>query len=564
MCVACVDLGCVTCSHFGTIYTSRNCCSYYLQISLALVCCYYSLWYFLSFHDFLKCLDIRLGIFEKLLKSIFTCFQNSERISVTVPESAVATPARGSGSAVGSSKMKTDVKLTTAAGLKTSAATSSLSTAPHPVPAPAVTAVTSNVRSRDPRLASRQLQSIAVSENNTAQSQDEDMQESDSVFEPVKLETAKPKPQITINLGCANKGIMNKETRGISKKDPRLLSNKVHGLSNSNVKGRTSATSSGVCGKGGGKLSGRGPSPSPSSPSRPSSSGGGKTTSPSSSSQRKTQNKGGGNGNTKPPRNKLLPKIIKIDLTDSPPPKTGDTKEENVRNKESTEFGSKSSPPSSKTDSHKKKFSPVATSRSSSERKKGLGKPGSESAGMGRNSNSSNNKRERAKSPVGGEKSRGRDRDRSSSTKYDIFVEPEGDSPSPPPPPVISTDGKQREESSKGSVFKDVKLPKGRNYVRRNLAAKSRSPEIGSVAATGDVDLRLGAPPEKHPRLNVFQPDMNSSLVSTEEDVKSKLTEFQSSCLVTGFLCFGGGCFFGIFTLYYVNTSLLSYFIFII
>jgi hypothetical protein len=59
------------------------------------------------------------------------------------------------------------------------------------------------------------------------------------------------------------------------------------------------------------------------------------------------------------------------------------------------------------------------------------------------------------------------------------------------------------------------------------------------VAATGDVDLRLGAPPEKHPRLNVFQPDMNSS-ASAEEDVKSKLTEFQSSCLVTGFLCLVG------------------------
>lgn len=512
------------------------------------------------------------------LKVSLLGFQNSERISVTVPEPVIATPARGSGSAVGNSKLKTDTNLTTAAGLKTSASSSSLSssssTSPHLVPAPAVTAVVPSVRSRDPRLASRHLQSNAVSENNTAQPQDEDMQEPDSVFEPVKLETAKPKPQITINLGCANKGIVNKETRGISKKDPRLLSNKVHGLSNSNFKGRTSATSSGVCGKGGGKLSGRGPSPSPSSPSRPSSSGGGggKTSTSPSSSQRKTQNKGGGNSNAKPPRNKPnLPKIIKIDLTDSPPPKTGDTKEASVRGKENSEFGSKSSSPSSKTESHKKKSSPVATSRSSSERKKGVGKPVSESAGIGRNSNSSNNKRERAKSPVGGEKSRGRDRDRSSCTKYDIFVEPEGDSPSPPPPPVISTDGKQREDSSssKGSVFKDVKVPKGRNYVRRNLSAKSRSPEIASVAATGDVDLRLGAPPEKHPRLNVFQPDMNSSLASAEEDVKSKLTEFQSSCLVTGFLCFGEGCFgegcfFGVFTLYYINTSSLSNFIFMI
>lgn len=466
-----------------------------------------------------------------------SCFQSSVTVTVTVPEAVTATPAvlaaRGSGGASGSNKVKTETITTAATGLKTSVASSSLSTSSRP--APAVTTVSSNVRSRDPRLASRQLQSNAVSANNTAQPQDEEMQEPDSVFEPVKLETAKPKPQITINLGCANKGTVNKETRGISKKDPRLLSNKVHGLSNSNIKGRTSsATSSGVGGKGGGKLLGRVPSPSPSSSSRPSISGGGKTsTSPSSSSssQRKTQSKGGNNGSSKPPRNKDLPKIIKIDLTDSPPPKAGDTKEESVRNKENTETGSKSSSPSSKTENNKKKSSPVGTGRSTSERKKGLGKAGNESADMGGNSSSNSNKRERAKSPLRGEKRHSRDHDRLSSSKYDMFVESEGDSPSPPPPPVISTDGKKKEESStsKGSVFKDLKLPKGRNYVRRNLPAKSRSPEIPPVASTGDVDLRLGAPPEKHPRLNMFQPDTNASLASTEEDIKSKLTEFQSS-----------------------------------
>lgn len=512
-----------------------------------------------------------------MFNSIFIlCFQSTVTVTVTVPEAGSATSAvlaaRSSGGALGSSKVKAETITTAATGLKTSVASSSssLSTSSRPLPAQAVTTTSSNVRLRDPRLASRQLQSNAVSANSTAQPQDEEMQEPDSVFEPVKLETAKPKPQITINLGCANKGTVNKETRGISKKDPRLLSNKVHGLSNSNIKGRTSsATSSGVGGKGAGKLLGRVPSPSPSSSSRPSTScGGGKTsTSPSSSSssQRKTQSKGGNNGSAKPPRNKDLPKIIKIDLTDSPPPKAGDTKEETVRSKENTETGSKISSPSSKTENNKKKSSPCGTSRSSSERKKGLGKAGSESADMGGNSSSNSNKRERAKSPSGGEKRHSRDHDRSSSSKYDMFVESEGDSPSPPPPPVISTDGKKKEESStsKGSVFKDLKLPKGRNYVRRNLPSKSRSPEISPMAATGDVDLRLGAPPEKHPRLNMFQPDTNASLASTEEDIKSKLTEFQSS--LPGYwvsLFWWGVVPFGI--LHCTMVTVYLYFIFII
>jgi hypothetical protein len=343
------------------------------------------------------------------------------------------------------------------------------------------------------------------------QPQDEEVQEPDFVFEPVKLETAKPKPQITINIGCVNKGTVNKDTRGISKKDPRLLSNKVHGLNNSNMKGRTSSAT-GAGAKGSGKMVGRGPPPPlPSSPSHTSSSS-------SSSSQRKTQNKGGGNGSAKPPRNKLLPRIIKIDLTDSPPPKAADS----GTNKQNTETSSKSSSPVSKTESHKKKSVHVGTSRSS-DRKRGSGK-----SVVGGNSSSSSNRPEWRKSAEVGDK---RHEDR----KYSIFVEPEVDSPSPPPPPVISADSKQRGEASpsKGSVFRDVKLPKGRNYMRRN------------VAATGDVDLRLGGPPEKRPHIDMFEPDTAAAVPPAEEDVKSKLTEFQFSCLVTGFVCFGGSCFFG-------------------
>ncbi|XP_033608498.1 uncharacterized protein LOC111867245 isoform X3 [Cryptotermes secundus] len=457
--------------------------------------------------------------------------QNSGTVTVTVPEAAGAPAgpaARGSGSASGSSKMKIETKSTGATGLKTSATSSSSSTSCRPIPTPALTAVTPGVRSRDPRLASRQLQSNAVPENSMVQPQDEEIQEPDLIFEPVKLETAKPKPQITINIGCVNKGTVNKETRGISKKDPRLISNKVHGLNNSNIKGRTSsATSSGVGGKGSGKMFGRGPSPLPSSPSHPSSGGGGSKSlsSPSSSSQRKTQSKGGSNGSTKPPRNKALPRIIKIDLTDSPPPKAGDTKEESSTSKQNTETGNKSSSPSSKTESHRKKSLPLGTSRSS-ERKKGSGKSGSESSGMGGNSSNGSIKQEWRKSPVVGEK-RHHDHDRPVSSKYDIFVEPEGDSPSPPPPPVISTDNKRRGESSpsKGSVFKDVKLPKGRNYMRRNLAPKPRSVEIPPVTATGDVDLRLGAPPENCPHLDMFQPDTTTSVPSAKEDVKEPLVE---------------------------------------
>jgi hypothetical protein len=173
-------------------------------------------------------------------------------------------------------------------------------------------------------------------------------------------------------------------------------------------------------------------------------------------------------------------------------------------------------------ESHKKKSVHLGTSRSS-DRKRGSGK-----SGMGGNSNSSSNRQEWRKSAEVGDK---RHEDR----KYNIFVEPEGDTPSPPPPPIISADNKQRGEysPSKGSVFRDVKLPKGRNYMRRNLAA------------TGDVDLRLGGPPEKRPHVDMFEPDTTASVPSAEEDVKSKLTEFQFSCLVTGFVCFGGSCFFG-------------------
>jgi hypothetical protein len=104
-------------------------------------------------------------------------------------------------------------------------------------------------------------------------------------------------------------------------------------------------------------------------------------------------------------------------------------------------------------------------------------------------------------------------------------------------------------------VFKDVKVPKGRNYMRRNVAAKSHSLDIPPVAATGDVDLRLGAPPEKRPHLDMLRPDASAS-VPSEEDGKSKLTEYQFSCLVTGFVSFGGSCFIGKFALFFGNSHL--------
>jgi hypothetical protein len=133
---------------------------------------------------------------------------------------------------------------------------------------------------------------------------------------------------------------------------------------------------------------------------------------------------------------------------------------------------------------------------------------------------------------------RHQDRDRPTASKYNVFVEPEGESPSPPPPPIISSDNKQRDESSpaKGSVFKDVKLPKGRNYMRRNVAAKSHGLDIAPVAATGDVDLRLGGPPEKRPHLDMFEPDSTALVPSAEEDAKSKRTEFQFHAWLSG-LC---------------------------
>jgi hypothetical protein len=63
------------------------------------------------------------------------------------------------------------------------------------------------------------------------------------------------------------------------------------------------------------------------------------------------------------------------------------------------------------------------------------------------------------------------------------------------------------------------------------------------VAATRDVDLCMGATPEKRPRLDICPSDTNASVPSVQEDVNSKLTEFQFSCLVIRFLSFGGGLF---------------------
>ena len=420
---------------------------------------------------------------------------------------------------------------------KTSSVTS-VNTTSRPVPTPAVTTTAPSVRSRDPRLASRQVQPTVAPTNNTPQPQDEDSQEPDTIFESVKLETAKPKPQITINLGCVNKGTMNKDSRGISKKDPRLLSNKVQGLNTSNVKGRMSSANNSGISKGGSKSSGRSTSPLParlpSSPSRPASNSSSKTSASSSStSPRKTQSKSTNNsaGNSKPTRNKAIPKIINIDLTDSPPPKTSDMKEESIgdKEKESNDVPKKTSSPSLKVENHKKKSSPVTSSRSSSssssssERKK-VGKSEVDSLAVGGNSssNTNSNKRERGKSPVVGEKRHSHDR---SAAKFDIFNESDGESPSPPPPPVISLEEKKKDDPSptKNSAFKDVKAStKSRNYVRRNRPSKSRSPEIPAVVATGDVDLRVGGPPEKHPRLNVFQPE-TKVLTSTEEEIKSKI-----------------------------------------
>ncbi|PSN35931.1 hypothetical protein C0J52_07162 [Blattella germanica] len=265
--------------------------------------------------------------------------------------------------------------------------------------------------------------SVPKKEKSEKKQQDEEMQEPDTVFEAVKLETTKPKPQITINLGCVNK--------------------------------------------------------------------------------------------------------------DSPPPKISDLKEENIPNKDKdSESSSKNSSPS-KVENLKKKSSPVGSSRSSSslvpastssssavDRKKGLGKTINESLNMGGNSSNYSIKRERGKSPSSGEKRH--NREHIASTKFNMFVESEGESPSPPPPPVIS-ENKKREESSstKSSAFKDVKVStKSRNYVRRNRRSKSRSPDITPVVATGDVDLRVCGPPEKHPRLNVFQPDTKVSTATPEEDIK--------------------------------------------
>lgn len=48
------------------------------------------------------------------------------------------------------------------------------------------------------------------------------------------------------------------------------------------------------------------------------------------------------------------------------------------------------------------------------------------------------------------------------------------------------------------------------------------------MADTGDVYLRMDAPPGKHPRLDLL-PSADAKNTSVERDLKSKITEFQFS-----------------------------------
>nr|CAD7570065.1 unnamed protein product [Timema californicum] len=83
-------------------------------------------------------------------------------------------------------------------------------------------AASTTVRSRDPRLASRQPPPADTNEHNKT---------TNLVFDSIKMvEPAKPRQQIKINL--ANPDIVNKVPKGASRKDPRLKGSKVHGLSN--------------------------------------------------------------------------------------------------------------------------------------------------------------------------------------------------------------------------------------------------------------------------------------------------------------------------------------------
>ncbi|KAJ9595834.1 hypothetical protein L9F63_012989, partial [Diploptera punctata] len=154
----------------------------------------------------------------------------------------------------------------------------------------------------------------------------------------------------------------------------------------------------------------------------------------------------------------IVTPVVNNNSADSPPPKVGDTKEESIVNKDKEK------------ENHKKKSSPT-TSRSSS------------------SSSSSSPSSERKK-----------------------MAKTDTDS--------LSVGGNSNNNPT--SAFKDVKAStKSRNYVRRNRPSKSRSPEIPPVTTTGDVDLRVGGPPEKHPRLTVFQSEIKvPTSSSAEEEIK--------------------------------------------
>lgn len=226
-----------------------------------------------------------------------------------------------------------------------------------------------------------------------------------SVTDSLKqVDTAKSKPQITINIGSANKGTINKEPQGVSKNDPRLLSK----INAPNFKGKGTVTV--TARKGGSKAN--------SSPSR---------STKNVPSPRKPPGKGTTDKPDKPTRTRFpVPNIV--DITDSVPQKLPDKKEND-----------KAPSP----DSPNKKCEKKAEKKTAKSRTKG---------------------------PV------------------PDLSEPEVASPSPPPPPIIN--------DIKSPTFKNVRgSRKSRNYMNRNRREDSISP-------ARDVDLRLGGPPEKHPRLS--------------------------------------------------------------
>nr|CAD7456296.1 unnamed protein product [Timema tahoe] len=344
-------------------------------------------------------------------------------------------------------------------------------------PVAASTTAQPTVRSRDPRLASRQPPGDTNEHNKTT----------NFVFDSIKMvEPAKPRQQIKINL--ANPDIVNKVPKGASRKDPRLKGSKVHGLSNNSSKealnnsgrgevkksisppsvaqGEKLLKESGKLGKGeNADLSDSNKGYTPSKPDI-------------GKKKRKDSKNLGENATTKNTK--------RDDQRNRSPFRAKSPVQDKIRAKSPQRSKSplqrtKSPIPNRKSPVQKVKSPVVEESLSRKKSPEGSRSPGT--------------RKGTSKSKTASEEMRPA-RDSGVPSKYENSGSDLSRSPSP--------EKKSRKKSR--SKFKDVKTSRKTRHYRER--ASSKSPDLSITSSTGDVDLRQGGPPQKLPRLGAFPADV--------------------------------------------------------